>query len=255
VGRRLLTVWRSQRELNERAFFGGEKMLLVIIRTLILYAAVVIVMRIMGKREIGQLQPFELVIALMIADLAAIPMQDTGIPLLSGIIPIVTLMTLQVALSYCSMKSGKARELFSGRPSVLVENGKLVEKEISYLRYNINDLLEQLRSKNFYNLADVEFAILETNGQLSVIPKSQKRALQPEDLDIKTDYEGMPMTLIIDGNILRENLKKANLNEQWLKSELHKFGVEDVRRVLFASLDTAGKLFYQLKAGAGGRQA
>ncbi|MBF7083970.1 DUF421 domain-containing protein [Desulfallas sp. Bu1-1] len=229
-------------------------MLLVIIRTLILYAAVVVVMRVMGKREIGQLQPFELVVALMIADLAAIPMQNTGIPLLSGIIPIIILMTAQVALSYVSMKSTKARGVICGRPSVLVENGKLVEKELRYLRYNINDLLEQLRAKNYYNLADVEFAILETNGQLSVIPKSQKRALKPEDLNISTSYEGMPVTLVIDGNVLRDNLKKVSLNEDWLRTELRKFGIEDLKKVFFASLDTAGKLFYQLKADPeGGR--
>jgi uncharacterized membrane protein YcaP (DUF421 family) len=227
-------------------------LLLVIIRTLILYIAVVVVMRIMGKREIGQLQPFELVVALMVADLAAIPMEDTGIPLLSGIIPIIILMAAQVTISYISMKSEKARGIICGKPSVLVANGKLVESELEYLRYNINDLLEQLRSKNYPNLADVEFAILETNGQLSVIPKSQKRALQPEDLQINTKYEGMPMTLVIDGRVNKENLRKVNLSEDWLRTELGKFGVSDLKKVFFASLDTAGKLFYQLKAEPGG---
>ncbi|SFG25144.1 Uncharacterized membrane protein YcaP, DUF421 family [Desulfotomaculum arcticum] len=227
-------------------------MLLIIIRTVILYAAIVIVMRVMGKREIGQLQPFELVVALMIADLAAIPMQNTGIPLLSGIIPIVILMAAQVTLSYISLKSEKARTVFCGRPSVLVANGKLVEKELRYLRYNINDLLEQLRSKDYPNIADVEFAILETNGQLSVIPKSQKRAVQPEDLKLETKYEGMPVTVVMDGKVVKENLKKINLNEDWLKTELNKFGINDFKKVFFASLDTAGKLFYQLKANSGG---
>ncbi|AGL03076.1 putative membrane protein [Desulfoscipio gibsoniae DSM 7213] len=220
---------------------------MIIIRTLILYIAVLTVMRIMGKREIGQLQPFELVVALMIADLAAIPMQDTGIPLLSGIIPIIILMAAQVALSYISMKSLNARGIICGRPSVVVANGKLVEQELRYLRYNINDLLEQLRAKNYPNLADVEFAILETNGQLSVIPKSQKRALQPVDLQINTKYEGIPLTLIIDGQLNEQNLRKVNLTREWLVIELHKFGIDDFKRVLFASLDTAGQLFYQLK--------
>ncbi|WP_027364590.1 DUF421 domain-containing protein [Desulfotruncus alcoholivorax] len=230
-------------------------MLLIVIRTIILYAAIVIVMRVMGKREIGQLQPFELVVALMIADLAAIPMQNTGIPLLSGIIPIIILMAAQVTLSYISMKSEKARMVFCGRPSVLVENGKLVEKELRYLRYNVNDLLEQLRSKDYPNIADVEFAILETNGQLSVIPKSQKRAVQPEDLKLETKYEGMPVTLVMDGKVMKENLKKINLNEGWLRTELNKFGINDFKKVFFASLDTAGKLFFQLKARSGGGAA
>ncbi|KAF1084260.1 hypothetical protein SPSYN_02664 [Sporotomaculum syntrophicum] len=227
-------------------------MLLIIIRTLILYIAVVAVMRIMGKQEIGQLQPFELVVALMIADLAAIPMQDTGIPLLSGIIPIIVLMVAQVALSFISMKSMKARNVICGCPSVVVANGKLVESELRYLRYNINDLLEQLRVKNYPNLADVEFAILETNGQLSVIPKSQKRALQPDDLNINTTYEGIPITLITDGQLNEKNLRKVNLTREWLRTELLKFGVDDFRKVFFASLDTAGQLFYQLKTKPGG---
>jgi len=227
-------------------------MLLIIIRTLILYIAVVTVMRIMGKQEIGQLQPFELVVALMVADLAAIPMQNTGIPLLSGIIPIIVLMACQVALSYISMKSIKARNVICGCPSVVVANGKLVESELRYQRYNIHDLLEQLRSKNYPNLADIEFAILETNGELSVIPKSQKRPLQPDDLQIKTHYEGMPMALIIDGKVNEKNLRKANLNADWLRNELLKFGIDDFKKVFFASLDTAGKLFYQLKTKPGG---
>jgi len=222
-------------------------MLLIIIRTLILYIAVVIVMRIMGKQEIGQLQPFELVVALMIADLAAIPMQNTGIPLLSGIIPIIILMVAQVALSYISIKSLKARGVICGKPSVVVANGKLVEQELRYLRYNVNDLLEQLRSKNYPNLSDVEFAIVETNGQLSVIPKSQKRALQPEDLQINTQYEGMPLSLIIDGQLNEQNLRRVNLTREWLRTELLKFGIDDFKKVFFASLDVAGKLFYQLK--------
>ncbi len=227
-------------------------MLLIIIRTLILYIAVVIVMRIMGKQEIGQLQPFELVVALLIADLAAIPMQNTGIPLLSGIIPIIILMVAQVALSYISMKSMKARGVICGTPSVVVANGKLIESELKYLRYNVNDLLEQLRSKSFPNLADVEYAILETNGQLSVIPKSQKRAIQPEDLQINTQYEGMPLSLIIDGQINEQNLRRVNLTREWLRTELLKFGINDFKKVFFASLDTAGKLFYQLKTKPGG---
>ncbi|MFA7467179.1 MAG: DUF421 domain-containing protein [Desulfotomaculaceae bacterium] len=230
-------------------------MLLVIIRTLILYVAVLVVMRIMGKREIGQLQPMELVVALMIADLAAIPMQNTGIPLLSGLIPIIVLMAAQVTLALVSMKSPKVRDIVDGRPSVVVKNGLIMESELRRLRYSINDLLEQLRGKNFPNLADVEFAILETNGQLSVIPKSQKRPLQPCDLHLDTGHEGMPLTIITDGVVNGINLREMNLNEKWMREELHKRGVADVKQVFFANVDTSGKLFFQLKSGAnGGRE-
>ncbi|KJS13888.1 MAG: membrane protein [Peptococcaceae bacterium BRH_c8a] len=226
-------------------------MLLVIIRTLILYVAVLVVMRVMGKREIGQLQPMELVVALMIADLAAIPMQNTGIPLLSGLIPIIVLMAAQVTLSLISMKSPKIRDIVDGRPSVVLKNGWIMESELRRLRYSINDLLEQLRAKNFPNPADVEFAILETNGQLSVIPKSQKRPVQPSDLHIDTDYEGMPLTLVSDGAINFKNLHQVNLDEKWLRDALRKQGVDDFKNVFFANLDTSGQLIYQLKANAG----
>ena len=223
-------------------------MLVVFIRTVILYALVVVVMRVMGKRQIGQLQPFELVVAIMISELAAIPMANTGIPLIYGVIPILTLLVAQVALAYISLSSEKARGVICGTPSILVENGKILEKEMHKLRYNINDLLEQLRAKNFPNIADIEFAILETSGQLSVIPKSQKRPLNPEDLQLPTAYEGLPLTLIIDGEVMQKNLDRANLNVKWLESELAKFGVKQLDRVLFASLDTQGKLLFQPKS-------
>lgn len=223
-------------------------MLVVFIRTIILFALVVVVMRVMGKRQVGQLQPFELVIVIMISELAAIPMANTGIPIIYGIIPIVTLLVSQVALAFISLKSERARGVICGTPSILVENGKILEKELYKLRYNINDLLEQLRVKNFPSVADIEFAILETSGQLSVIPKSQKRPVNPEDLQLPTKYEGLPLTLIVDGRILDKNLSKANLDVNWLKTELAKFGINRLDRVLFASLDTQGQLLFQPKS-------
>lgn len=225
-------------------------MVIGIIRTLILFTVVVIGLRLMGKRQIGQLQPYELVIVIMLSALAAIPMENTGIPLVSGLFPIFTLLLAQVALSYISLKSERARGIICGTPSVLIENGKIIEKEMYRLRYNINDLLEQLRSKNIPNISDVEFAILETSGQLSVIPKSQKRPLVPADMSLPTTYEGLPITLIIDGHVFHKNLSKMNLSVEWLEAELLKLGVNSFKDVLFASLDTEGKLFYQVKSRA-----
>jgi len=222
-------------------------MLIVFIRTIILYIIVVVVMRIMGKRQIGQLQAFELVVAIMISELAAVPMQNTGIPLINGIIPILTLLIAQILTSFIALKSTKARALICGTPSVLIENGKINEPVLRNEMYSLNDLLEQLRSKNISNISDVEFAILETNGQLSVIPKSQKRPLNPEDLGIPTKYEGLPYDLVVDGEIMYKNLTKAGLDENWLRNELSKFGLNNIEDVLFASLDTSGNLFYQAK--------
>lgn len=225
-------------------------MLLIILRTIILFAATFLLLRIMGKREIGQLQPYELVIIIMISELAAVPMEDIDIPILRGLIPIFVLAALQVTLAFVSIKSERIRGLISGKPSILIKNARIDEAEMARQRYNINDLLEQLRSKNAPNIADVEYAILETSGQLSVILKSQKRAVAPGDLQISTQYEGLPTTLIIDGHIINENMSKIGLSVGWLRGELGKLGVPDTADVLFASLDTQGNLYFQVKDAA-----
>ncbi len=223
-------------------------MLVVFTRTLILFTLVVVTMRVMGKRQIGELQPFELAVAILISELAAVPMQNTGIPLISGIIPILTLLIAQMALSFISLKSIKARGIICGKPSILIANGKIQEAELKKEMFTLNDLLEQLRINNTPNIADVEFAILETNGQLSVIPKSQKRAISAEDLNIPTNYEGLPLDLIVDGSINYNNLQKANLNITWLLGELKKLGIDKPENILFASLDSQGNLYWQTKA-------
>lgn len=222
-------------------------MLIVILRSVILYAVVLIVMRIMGKRQIGQLQPFELVITIIISELAAVPMQDTGIPLIYGIVPILILMLAQILLSFLSLKSVKARAVICGKPSILIEDGNIMEKELSKLYFNINDLLEQLRVKGYPDIKDVEFAILETEGQLSVIPKSDKRPVTPQDLSLHVDQEKLPITLIIDGELVKENLPVAKMNENMLKEALDRYGISGYNQVLFAGLDSSGIFFYQKK--------
>ncbi len=219
--------------------------MVVFVRTIILYTIVVIVMRIMGKRQIGQLQPFELAIAIMISDLAAVPMQNTGIPLLNGIIPILTLLILQLLISLLSIKSIRARAIICGKPTILIEKGRIVESSLRKELYTLNDLLEQLRINNFPNIADVEYAILETNGQLSVIPKSQKRPLNPADMDIKTEYEGLPVDIIIDGVVLTENLNKIGKDHRWLEQELRSNQFDQPDQILFAALEPSGKLHIQ----------
>ncbi len=220
---------------------------IVFARTIILFLLVMIVIRVMGKRQIGELQPFELVLAIMIAELATVPMEDKEIPLINGIIPILTLLLVQVLITFISLKSDKVRSLISGTPSILIQNGIIMENELRKLRYNLTDLLEQLRLKNYYNIADVEFAILETSGELSIIPKSQKRAVTPEDLKIDTPYEGLALPLIMDGHVKINNLQKLNLDTKWLNKELNKFGIKSTNEVFLASLDTKGELYIQKK--------
>lgn len=223
-------------------------MLIICIRTLILYAVVVFAMRCMGKRQIGQLQPFEFVVAIMISDLATIPMQNLKEPLLHGIVPILTLLSGQFLLSYLSIKSYHARNIICGTPKILIENGKIIESNLINEVYNMSDLLEQLRIKNIPNISDVEFAILETNGELSIIPKSQKRPLTPQDMNIPTEYEGIPFPLVVDGRLIDLNLKKLNLTKEWLNSELQKFGIQSYKDTFFVSLESNGNLFFQRKS-------
>ncbi|QNU68353.1 DUF421 domain-containing protein [Ruminiclostridium herbifermentans] len=222
-------------------------MLVVFIRTIILYTIVIVAMRIMGKRQIGELQPFELAVAIMISDLASVPMQNTGIPLLHGIIPILTMLAIQISISFITLKSKKVRDIICGKPSVLISAGKINEDVFQKELYTLNDLLEQLRTKDIYNIADVEFAILESNGQLSVVPKASKRSVTPEDLNINAKYEAPATELIIDGELIKENLKRLDYDRSTLEYELKKMGINSIKDVLFASIDCQGKLFCQAK--------
>ncbi|HNX28529.1 MAG TPA: DUF421 domain-containing protein [Syntrophomonadaceae bacterium] len=219
---------------------------LIIIRTLLLFTATVVFLRLMGKREIGQLQPYELVIIIMISELAAIPMQNTSIPIINGLIPIFILFAAHVTLSFLALKSEIARDVICGKPSIIIDNSRIMEDEMRKLRYNINDLLEQLREKNVLNIADVEFAVLETNGDLSVFLKSDKRPLQPSDLGISPVYEGLPVTLVTDGKVNHQNLQKINQDIKWLEDQFKNAGTT-YKRVLYANYDSQGKLYFQNK--------
>jgi len=221
-------------------------LLIAFVRTLILYILIVIVLRLLGKRQIGQLQPSELVVALIIADLAAVPMANVGIPLISGIIPIITLFIMEELLSYISMKSERARGIICGKPSILIERGVILEKELRRIRYNINDLLEQMRLKNFPNLEDIDYAILETSGQLSVIPKPEVKPATIKDLNIKPTAQNLPVTIIIDGRVISDNLYKVGLSNDWLSNELKTNKIKSAKDVFFAYLNPESKLVYQL---------
>lgn len=227
-------------------------MFIVMIRTMILYFTVVITMRIMGKRQIGEMQPFELVIAIMVSELASLPMQDTRIPLSHGVIPIITLLFLQAVISFAELKSETARIIFSGKPSIIIKDGKIDIQQLKDNRFNMNDLFEELRLQGYYNIEDIEYAILETSGQLSVIPKTGLEPATKEDLNIKTSQDKLPVTLILDGKINHHNLKIINKNNSWLQKELRKNNIPSFDKVFIALIDSKGKFFYQLKEGGKG---
>lgn len=221
-------------------------MLVLFIRSILIYIVVLIVMRLMGKREIGQLQPFELVIAIIIADLAAIPISNSGIPITDGIIPILGLLVMDLFISLGNMKSLKFRQFISGKPSILIFRGKINEKVLIKERFTINELQEKLRDKDVMNLGDVEYAILETSGQINVILKPNKRNTTPEDFNIEPDYEGISYDLVIDGTIMYDNLKILEKDYKWLKKEVRKFGYTP-EEALIVTIDGKGQIFSQKK--------
>lgn len=219
-------------------------MLITFFRAIVLYIVVLIVMRLMGKREIGQLQPFELAISIMIADLASIPMTEIGIPISNGIIPILGLLVMHLLISIINLKSNKAREIICGKPRILIYRGKIDEKALKKERLSINELEEKLRSGNVMNLGDVEFAILETSGDLSIIQKPNKRNAIPEDFGIMPEYEGISYDLIVDGKTMADNLKSIGKNSEWLRKQVEKFGLKP-EEVLVATIDGKGQFFCQ----------
>lgn len=206
-------------------------------------------MRLMGKRQMGELQPFELVITIMISELAAVPMQNTGVPLLNGIIPILTLLFLQTLITFGTLKSDLLKKAVCGSPTILIAKGKILENEMRKARYSLNDLMEQLRIKGYFNIHDIEYAILETDGDISVIPKSQKRPVTPADLNLQTKYEGLPVNLIVDGKLKKDAFKFTNVTEEDLMVELSKRGINSINEVFFVCIDSEGKLFIQKKGG------
>ena len=221
-------------------------MLITFIRSIFLYIIVLIVMRLMGKREIGQLQPFELAISIMIADLASTPMADAGIPLTNGIIPILALLVMHLIISILNIKSIKAREILCGKPSILIYRARIDEKMLREERFTINELEERLRGNNVVNIGDVEYAILETSGQITVIQKPEKKNVTVEDMGIKTEYEGLAYDLVLDGKVMYENLKILKKDYHWLEKQVSKFGLKP-EQALIVTIDGKGQIFCQEK--------
>lgn len=221
-------------------------MLITFFRAILLYLIVLIVMRLMGKREIGQLQPFELAISILIADLASIPMTELGIPISNGIIPILGLLMMHLLISVINMKSIKARAIICGKPAILIYRGKIDENVLRKERFTINELEERLRGNNISNIGDVEYAILETGGQVTVIPKPNKRNTIPEDFGIMPEYEGIAYDLVLDGKVEYKNLEKIGKNYEWLKKEVGKFNMKP-EEALIVTFDGKGQFFCQKK--------
>ena len=221
-------------------------MIATFIRVIIMYILVLVIMRLMGKREIGQLQPFELVISIMIADLAVIPLGNIGMPILSGVIPILGLLVMHLLISFINLKSVNARKIICGKPTILIYRGRIDQKQLKKERFTLNELQERLRGNNIANIGDVEYAILETSGQITVIQKPEKRTTIPEDFNIVPEYEGIPYDLVIDGKIMYENLKALGKDYEWLKKQTAKFKIKP-EQALIVTIDGKNQFFCQEK--------
>ncbi len=219
-------------------------MIISLVRTIILYILIIAALRLTGKRQLGELQPSELVLSIMISDLACVPMANTGIPLLGGVIPMVTIVSMEIILSYIILKSNKARRVITGQPSIIISKGVVNQREMERLRINIDDLMEELRQKSIVSIEEVNYAILETTGKLSVFPRDDLNAVQRSDIDIKVErYAPMPVPVIADGEIDRQNLERLGLDERWLKKTLSERGISDKKGVLYMTVDENKKAF------------
>jgi len=218
------------------------------VRTIILYILVVFALRVMGKRQIGELQPSELVVAIMISDLATTPVSDINIPLLAGVIPILTLLVFEVVTSFANLKSEGFRNFLSGKPTVVIKNGVISQLELKKLRFSIEDLLEQLRLKGIFSISDVYMAILETNGELTVVEKSSKKPVTAEDLNLTVKQERIPLVIISDGKLRKEHLKESGFDEKWVMDTIKEYNIEKIEDVFIFSIDDDDKYTLQIKS-------
>ena len=224
-------------------------MVIAFIRTIILYLLIIVGIRLMGKRQVGELEPSELVLALIIADLAAVPMQDFGIPLLTGIIPIFTLLSVTMIISVLTMKSVRFRALLCGRPSIIVENGKVHQREMKKNRFTVDELMEELRMKGITDLSTVKYAILETNGQISVLPYANQLPVTAEQMNVTPEDVGLPLVIINDGRVLDHNLKIRGLNREWLHKQLDERHVRHTEDIYLLTVDEQNRVYFVVKEG------
>ena len=197
-------------------------MLTIFIRAVILYLVLIAVIRVLGKRQLGQLEPSEVAVTMLVADLASFPMQEEQIPIWAGIVPILAVLGLEIVLSWVSMRNVKIRKLLCGKPVILMENGKFLQENMRKNRVTLDELVSQLREKDVLDPADVQYAILETGGNLSVFLYPQQRPATAKEAKIEPQEQSLPITIITDGRILDDNLKKAGKDSRWLQKVLAK---------------------------------
>jgi len=226
-------------------------MLISYLRTIVLYLILILVVRLMGKRQIGEMEPAEFVVTMLVANLAAIPMQDGGIPLYSGLVPILTVLAVELLLSALSLKSPAMRKLLCGKPVILIENGHILQGNLRKTRITMDELSCQLRQKDVLDISTVQFAILETNGRVSVFPYPKEQPASAKDADIQASPLYLPYTIISDGCLIKDNLSKAGKDMGWLHRVLAGFG-GTVKATWLLTVDGSDRIVYCQKEEACG---
>lgn len=226
----------------------------ILMRTLFTYFFILLLLRLMGKRELGKMSVFDVVISIMLAEMAVLVIEDVNRPAINFYLPMILIGVLEISLAYISLKSKKFRDIVDGSAEMVIENGEIREEVLRRNRLNLDDLMVQLRRKNISNFADVEFALIEPTGDISVFPKEEKHPVTREDLGLppkqpvsKVTYTGLPIPLIIDGKIREEALNRIGQNTFWLKQEIRKFGIKSFKEVSFCSIDNRGVIFLDIK--------
>ena len=215
-------------------------MTIVFIRACILYCVLIFSVRLMGKRQIGELQPSELAITILISNIATLPVEDLNVPLVMGLLPILTLVSLDVVMSWVGMKSGKMRRIMSGEPVIVISDGKIDQQKLYNLRFSTDDLMEAVRAQGIFDINEVQFAIVETTGKVNIMPKFPNRNVTNEDMGIKNESTDPHAVIVQDGQVMLSSLKRLGLGEGWLDGVLKDNSVER-REIFMMTAQTAGK--------------
>ena len=220
-------------------------MLTIVVRAIIIYLVVLFLYRLMGKRQLGQMQPFELVLTLIIADLATIPMAEVSVPVLHGIVPLLTLVILHFVLTFLSKISNKFASFLSGKPVIVINPDGIDYKALKNLNISVDDVFEAIRGYGYFKIEQIQYAIMETNGKMSVLPKSQYAPVTVEDMQLETEKSAIPINIINEGKIVKDNLTIADINETDVKNILERAKIKKVKDVLILTVDKNGAVYIQ----------
>lgn len=222
-------------------------MLILFLRCIVIYLLVLFMFRLMGKRQLGELQPFEFVITLIVADLATIPMTEINIPLAHGVIPLITLMLVHFLISFLARKSIAMRKILSGKPVIIITPDGVDYQALKQLNMNFNDLSEAMRELNYFSLDQIAYAIVETNGKMTILPNADNSPVVAQDLKLNKQEPTIPIILVCDGKTMPENLKLAQLNEEFILKQALKMNTKNIKDIIIATIDNDGKMYMQVK--------